>query len=224
MAGKQHQGLSADTLKRRGRPSRSDSRDIPGETIAVARELFAIYGYESVSISSIAARVGVSPTTVTHHFPDKIELWKAVHAATSRAIWPHLWGLLEGRSLRDVLVTFAKRSIELRVEYPYYTEFLFRATQESAMHPNLSVTLMNRRDNRRQFFEALAQHGMAGGEFRDGTTLEQATALIKFVVAGFIDEAYAIPADGPVLIAELERVISLTFAESSPTQTKDASR
>ncbi|MFM7744224.1 MAG: hypothetical protein ACKO8T_01000 [Actinomycetota bacterium] len=121
-------------------------------------------------------------------------------------------------------MTFAKRSIELRVEYPYYTEFLFRATQESAMHPNLSVTLMNRRDNRRQFFEALAQHGMAGGEFRDGTTLEQATALIKFVVAGFIDEAYAIPADGPVLIAELERVISLTFAESSPTQTKDASR
>lgn len=224
MAVEQHQGLRPDTLKRRGRPSQSDSRDVPGETIAVARELFAIYGFESVSISSIAARVGVSPTTVTHHFSDKVALWKAVHEATSKTIWPHLWSLFEERSLRDVLLTFGKRSIELRVEYPFYTEFLFRATQESAMHPNLSETLMNRRDNRRQFFEALAQHGISRNEFREGTTLEQATALIKFVVAGFIDEAYAVPADGPVLIDELERVIALTFAEPTPTRNADTPR
>lgn len=213
MAVEQHQGLRPDTLRRRGRPSQNDSRDIPGDTIVVARELFTIYGFESVSISSIAARVGVSPTTITHHFPDKVELWKAVHAATSKTIWPHLWQLFDDRSLREVLLTFARRSIELRVEYPFYTEFLFRATQESAMHPNLSVTLMNRRDNRSKFFEALAQHGMSRNEFREGTTLEQATALIKFVVAGFIDEAYAVPADGPLLIEQLERVISLTFSD-----------
>lgn len=216
MAVEQHQGLRPDTLRRRGRPSQTDSRDIPGETIAVARELFTIYGFESVSISSIAARVGVSPTTINHYFPDKVELWKAVHEATSSTIWPHLWQLFGERSLREILLTFAQRSIELRVEYPFYTEFLFRATQESAMHPNLSVTLMNRRDNRRKYFEALAQHGMSRGEFREGTTLEQATALVKFVVAGFIDEAYAVPADGPLLIEELERVIALTF--SDPTK------
>lgn len=213
MAVEQYQGLRPDTLKRRGRPSQIDSRDIPGDTIAVARELFTIYGFESVSISSIAARVGVSPTTINHHFPDKVDLWKAVHETTSKTIWPHLWTLMDTRPLREVLVLFARRSIELRVEYPFYTEFLFRATQESAVHPMLSTTLMNRRDNRRRFFEALAEHGMATGEFRTGTTLEQATALIKFIVAGFIDEAYAVPADGPMLIEELKRVISLTFAE-----------
>lgn len=212
MAVEQHQGLRPDALKRRGRPSLSDARDIPAETIMVARELFTIYGFESVSISSIAARVGVSPTTITHHFPDKVDIWKAVHEATSKTIWPHLWVLIGENSLRDVLVTFAQRSIEIRAEYPFYTEFLFRATQESAVHPILSATLMNRRENRRQFFEALARHGMSRGEFREGTTLEQATALIKFVVAGFIDEAYAVPGDGPVLIEELERVIDLTFA------------
>jgi len=32
-------------------------------------------------------------------------------------------------------------------------------------------------------------------------------------VAGFIDEAYAVPADGPLLIEELERVIALTFSD-----------
>jgi AcrR family transcriptional regulator len=174
-----------------------------------------------VSVSSIATRVGVSPTTITHHFPDKVELWKAVHEATSKTIWPHLWQLFGDRSLREILLTFAQRSIELRVEYPFYTEFLFRATQESAMHPNLGVTLMNRRDNRRRYFEAMAQHGISRGEFRAGTTLEQATALVKFVVAGFIDEAYAVPADGPLLIEELERVIELTFAGPTSRQTRD---
>ena len=213
MAVEQHQGLRPDSLKRRGRPSNNDSRDVPAETIVVARELFTIFGFESVSISSIAARVGVSPTTVTHHFPDKVDLWKSVHDETSRTIWPHLWELMEGKSLREILVNFARRSIELRFEYPYYTEFLFRATQESAVHPILVTTLLNRRDNRRKFFEALAERGIAQGEFRAGTTLEQATALIKFVVAGFIDEAYSMPSDGPILIEELTRVIDITFAK-----------
>ena len=218
MAIEQHQGLRPDSLKRRGRPSHNDSRDVPAETIVVARKLFTIYGFDSVSISSIAARVGVSPTTITHHFPDKVELWKAVHEATSRTIWPHLWELMESKPLREILVNFAQRSIELRFEYPYHTEFLFRATQESAVHPILSTTLMNRRENRRKFFEALAERGMAQGEFREGTTLEQATALIKFVVAGFIDEAYSMPSDGPILIEELKRVIDLTFAAPTPTE------
>jgi AcrR family transcriptional regulator len=224
MAVKQHQGLRSNDLKRRGRPTQVNARDIPAEVISVARELFTIYGFESVSISSIATRVGVSPTTVTHHFPDKVELWKAVHEATSKTIWPHLWQLFGDRSLREIILTFATRSIELRVEYPFYTEFLFRATQESAVHPNLSVTLMNRRDNRRKFFYALAHHGMSRNEFREGTTLDQATALIKFVMAGFIDEAYAIPADGPVLLEDLERVIELTFADPTPKQRRNPSQ
>jgi len=89
------------------------------------------------------------------------------------------------------------------------------------LHPNLSATLMNRRDNRLKFFEKLALHGMSRNEFHEGTTLEQATALIKFVVAGFIDEAYAVPADGPLLIEELERVIALTFSDPANKTPED---
>jgi len=159
-------------------------------------------------------RVGVSPTTITHHFPDKTDLWKSVHEATSKAIWPHLWGLLEGRSLREILLAFAERSIELRAEYPFYTEFLSRATQESAMHPNLSDTLINRQANRNSFYEALVHRGFACGDFRDGTTIEQATALIKFVVSGFVEEAFATPSQGPMLIEELGQVMSLVFADT----------
>lgn len=219
MAIDQHKGIGSDGLKRRGRPTQVGSRDIPAETIAVARELFAIYGFESVSISAIAQRVGVSPTTINHHFTDKVELWKRVHTVTSGAVWPHLRAELDDRPLRDIILAVARRSIEVRKEFPYFTEFLFRATQESAIHPVISTTIMNRRENRLAFFTSLADLGASRGEFIEGITRDFALSHLRLTITGFLEEAFTLPDEATSLIRNLDESL-LLLLKNHPLGTK----
>lgn len=48
--------------------------DLQAQLLAVASELVAEHGVESVSLRQIAATLGVSPSAVYHHFPDKSAL------------------------------------------------------------------------------------------------------------------------------------------------------
>jgi AcrR family transcriptional regulator len=48
--------------------------DLGAALIAKARELVAVQGAEQVSMREVAAKVGVSPSAVYHHFPDRDSL------------------------------------------------------------------------------------------------------------------------------------------------------
>jgi AcrR family transcriptional regulator len=63
------------------RAPRGSYRNTPArraEIVQVALDIFAAEGYESASLRMVAARVGISHTTLLHHFASKEELLTAV--------------------------------------------------------------------------------------------------------------------------------------------------
>jgi AcrR family transcriptional regulator len=85
-------------------------RDTRTEILAVARDLFARYGFQRTSLREIAGRLGVSKAAVLYHFPTKAEILAALAEpllrdldeaiATARAAGPDpvtvRWAVLEG--------------------------------------------------------------------------------------------------------------------------------
>jgi TetR/AcrR family transcriptional regulator len=66
--------LATVTLPRRSR--RKDAR--PGELLAAALSLFVEKGFAATTVETVAARAGVSKSTLFLYFPSKVELFQAV--------------------------------------------------------------------------------------------------------------------------------------------------
>ncbi len=90
--------------------SEGTQRDTRAEILAVARDLFARYGFQRTSLREIASRLGVSKAAVLYHFPTKAEILAALAEpllhdldaalAAARAAGPDLatvrWAVIEG--------------------------------------------------------------------------------------------------------------------------------
>lgn len=68
--------------KTRGRP-REGAREA---VIEAGRELFIEHDYDHVSIQEILDRSGVSRGALYHHFPTKLDLFRAVYTASERRV------------------------------------------------------------------------------------------------------------------------------------------
>jgi AcrR family transcriptional regulator len=62
----------------RGRPPAEPARDVRGELLAAARELFLGRSYRDVSVRELAAAAGVNPAMVSYYFGDKQGLYAAM--------------------------------------------------------------------------------------------------------------------------------------------------
>lgn len=129
--------------RRRGRPRAGES-DARERILAAAVEEFAAAGYDAATIRGIAARAGVDPALVHHHFGTKADLFgEAVHAPMRPDL--ALPEILEGdrdrvgeRIVRYLLETWEKPDVRKRgvvllraaignrLTTPLLTEFLSR--------------------------------------------------------------------------------------------------
>lgn len=66
-----------------------------GSILAAAGELLLADGYENTSMDAVAAKAGVSKTTVYAHFSDKLELFKAVMVSSAGEMVTHLEAALQ---------------------------------------------------------------------------------------------------------------------------------
>lgn len=67
---------------RRGRPSKGAREAL----VAAARDLFVERDYDRVSVEEILERSGVSRGAMYHHFPTKLDLFRAVWEASERRL------------------------------------------------------------------------------------------------------------------------------------------
>jgi AcrR family transcriptional regulator len=74
--------MAGATKSRLGRPSQG-ARDA---LIRAARDLFMERDYEEVTTEEILRRSGVSRGALYHHFPSKIDLFRAVYEASERRV------------------------------------------------------------------------------------------------------------------------------------------
>ena len=90
-------------LERTGRTHRRERRkhERPGELLEAALELFVDKGYAATRIEEVAARAGVSKSTVFLYFPSKLELFKEVvrcNISNQLEQWAGHFGQFEGSS------------------------------------------------------------------------------------------------------------------------------
>jgi AcrR family transcriptional regulator len=69
--------------------------------MAAAVDLLLANGYERTSMDAVAAKAGVSKTTVYAHFSDKLELFHAVMAQAASDFALDLGNVVESRSVAD---------------------------------------------------------------------------------------------------------------------------
>jgi AcrR family transcriptional regulator len=139
--------------------------------IAGATEMFAAHGFRAATVRQIAARAGVSPALVTHHFGGKAGLRQECDA--------RVLAFLADKSRGD-LSPAATLDAALRVFGPYLARML---SDESADTTALFAGLM-------QLAEQAVTVGIATGTMRDSNDPEAlAAVLVVFGVAPFFVRA-----------------------------------
>lgn len=109
-----------------GRPSERSRREVRARLGAAARELFARYGFEAVSLRQVAEASGVTPAMVNYYFGGKQGLWLAV---LEDYLEEALGGMLAARAEIEGpggLAIYLARHAELLGRQPWVAPLLFR--------------------------------------------------------------------------------------------------
>jgi TetR/AcrR family transcriptional repressor of mexJK operon len=107
-----------------------------------AVELFLADGFDRTSMDAVAARAGVSKTTVYAHFGDKFELFRAVTERGGAALDLDLdqAALVSADDPEERLAHIVFKVLEA-TSAPQYLAFLRVMTVESARHPELAKSI-----------------------------------------------------------------------------------
>lgn len=156
------------------RPTPDGARSI----LSAAAELFAIEGFESVSIAEIAAQAGVSKANVFHHFDSKEALFMAVmrDASGEHAVWAEAL-LAEPGRCADKLKRLVAFEIETMFTHDQRTRLILR---EFVDHGTCHGRKLAQQVFRKNFSAvvALFRQGQANGEFHKD--FDPAVAAITF--------------------------------------------
>ncbi len=106
---------SAQPKKRYERPGRPKDPSKREKVLDAAKRLFPEFGYDGVSMDTIATEAGVSKLTLYSHFADKDDLFlAAVEAICREQLSPDLFDLSTAQDgVRDVLVRAGRRFLDL---------------------------------------------------------------------------------------------------------------
>lgn len=123
---------SVDTAAVRGRDKRAQVMD-------AAVELFLANGFDQTSMDAVAARAGVSKTTVYAHYADKLELFRAVIERAGAQFDFNLDRTrLDSRSDPETKLTQVIIEVLEATTTPAYLAFLRMVVTESARRPELT--------------------------------------------------------------------------------------
>lgn len=109
-----------------GRPAEQTRREVRARLGAAARELFALHGFEAVSLRQVADAAGVTPAMVHYYFGGKHGLWLAV---IEDYLEEALGGMLAARAEIEGpggLALYLSRHTQLLGSQPWLAPLLFR--------------------------------------------------------------------------------------------------
>jgi AcrR family transcriptional regulator len=196
-----------------GRPTKADARDVRSEILDAAERLFSIYGYESTSMSAIAAEVGVSSNTVTYHFGTKQDLWLVVYARSTEDFWGQYRRAFDGRHLLDVVREVLETTLSVRDEFPYHSHFRYRATGDALLHPDFMHVTALKSEVQGSFFHDLAEYGWNAGVLSKFESIDTAAMFLRFVIMGFFYTCYTLGQDGKDMVVSVLESISAALSD-----------
>jgi AcrR family transcriptional regulator len=182
--------------RKRPKPRLSAAARREGILLA-AKEIFLAEGYERTTMRRIATALGITPTTLYLHFPDKAALMREIcnasfevlGAAMAKAAGPGIDPLTAFRGVFDAYLDFA-------LSHPGEYRLLFMSAPPpgaSAHRPGAGRVFDPADKGAQAFagFEALVERLIRSGVFRDGdptTMAEAAWAAVHGLAALLIDK------------------------------------
>jgi AcrR family transcriptional regulator len=156
-----HSGDALSRPRPAGRPR--GSTDSSQQIARAVADLISERGLHGWSMRDLAARLGLSTGTITHHFRDKrtllIEAMDSSYALP--ADWDRYRTLPPGAQLRRMVETFLVNSDRRRRGWRFYVEYLTGAGHD----PLLRERHDERYARQRRFFIRLIEAGIRSGEF-----------------------------------------------------------
>lgn len=116
-------------VRRSGRPSSGEGRDVRARLLASARELFARHGFEAVSMRQLARSADATPAMVHYYFGDKHGLFRALTEETLGPVIASLESLADEGDAPDV-EQFMEQYIGVFREHPWLPQLVFREMME----------------------------------------------------------------------------------------------
>lgn len=113
-----------------GRPAADESRDVRGQLLLAARDLFTRHGFDAVSTRQLAAAADTTPAMIHYYFQDKHGLYRAL---LEEVIPPVLAGLesRDGKAGSPLSVAdFMQAYLGMFGANPWLPPLVFREMQE----------------------------------------------------------------------------------------------
>ncbi len=172
-----------------GRPPATDSAETRRRILAIAREAFAVHGYEITTNRDIANQAGITPAALYHYFPSKADLYVAVLEDVQGLVSTRFTDAVAGKS------SFLERfdgvldaAHVLNGEDPSYARFLGAVRVDSRRHPEMAAALNHAQLPTQKFVVELVEEAVAAGDI-DRSHRSMVLSFILTTLSGLTDAA-----------------------------------
>lgn len=153
----------------------------------MARQEFAVHGYEVATNRQIAARVGITTAALYHYFPSKSELCVAVLADAEDAVVARFRSAIDGaESMAAQLNLILDESHVMNSEDPSLAQFLASFRIDERRHPEIREAVAGRDRPLTEFFTGLVDAAVRSGEI-GASERRPVLALITILLVGLSD-------------------------------------
>lgn len=172
-----------------GRPPATDSAETRRRILAIAREAFAVHGYEVTTNRDIANQAGVTPAALYHYFPSKADLYVAVSEDVQALVSARFNDAVLGRTtFVDRFDAVLDAAHDLNVEDPSYARFLGAVRIDARRHPEMRIALDEAQLPTQKFVVDLVEEAVAAGDV-DRSHRSMVLSFIITTLAGLTDVA-----------------------------------
>ncbi len=152
-----------------------------------AKRVFALYGYDGLSMRRLAEQAGIALSVIYHHYADKDELLKEIFDTTriqlgaERAKLPARTNASD--MLYDRIVFQIDHAEDVVFILKYYLHYREKFGRNDAGYIPVKAYL---------HIEEVLEAGLASGEFRIQNTIQKEAKIVTHAINGFLLEYYPI--------------------------------
>ena len=178
-----HGGAPA-TRKSRSRLRRErDKQRMRDRVLDAARELFAVHGYEAVTMRKIAERIEYTTTMIYQHFPDKETLIREIVAHDFQSFGQEFRRCAQIADPIARILAMARVFVDFGVQHPNHYRLMFMSPPSSEMkEANLAAIQADPAQDVYTFFKAAIEEAMQKGLLRP--ELDDAELLVQSLWSG----------------------------------------
>ena len=173
--------------RRLGRPPDTDSAETRQRILEIARESFAVGGYDGSTNRQLAASAGITSGALYHYFGSKLDLYLAVHEDVQRSVYGQFNEAADGAAgflaKFDAVLDIAH---ELNEADPTFAAFLGVVRTDMRRHPEIAEALSTHAERRNGFFVRLVDAGVDSGEIAPANR-EFMNEFVAILLVGLTD-------------------------------------